>query len=93
MSVRITALVAATVGMMAVSGGASADSISSVENARAKDRAGDYLSRQDRDQLRKYGRTSEADDGVYYDTVYADDIDDDDDDVEFDDDYDDERYE
>ena len=34
---------------------ARADSISSVENARAKERAGYYLDGQDRDNLRKYG--------------------------------------
>ena len=34
---------------------AQADSISSVENARAKERQGAYLSRQDREQLRRYG--------------------------------------
>lgn len=41
---------------------ASADSISSVENARAKDRAGYHVSRQDREKLRRYGRN---DDGYY----------------------------
>ena len=34
---------------------AQADSIGSVENARAKERQGAYLSRQDREQLRRYG--------------------------------------
>ncbi len=34
---------------------AQADTIADVENARAKDRQGSYLSRQDREQLRRYG--------------------------------------
>ncbi len=34
---------------------AQADSISSVENARAKERQGRYLNRQDREQLRRWG--------------------------------------
>ena len=38
---------------------AQADSISSIENARAKERSGYYLSRQDREKLRQYGRESE----------------------------------
>ncbi len=53
-------IAAAACAVMAVSGVSLADSISSVENARAKDRAGDYLNREDREHLRKYGRTSEA---------------------------------
>jgi uncharacterized membrane protein len=51
---------------------AQADSISSVENARAKDRAGLYLSRQDREKLREYGRESEHGWG-YRGYGYADD--------------------
>lgn len=42
---------------------AHADSISAVENARAKDRAGAYLTRQDREHLRRHGAT---DDGWRY---------------------------
>jgi hypothetical protein len=38
---------------------AQADSLSSVENARAKDRAGYYLNRQDREQLRRYGNNED----------------------------------
>lgn len=38
---------------------AQADSISDVEGARAKDRAGYRLSRQDREQLRRYGRNDD----------------------------------
>ena len=34
---------------------AQADSITAVENARAKERAGYYLDRQDREKLRRYG--------------------------------------
>ena len=49
------ATAAAAILMSLGATGASADSISSVENARAKDRAGQRLTGQDRDQLRKYG--------------------------------------
>lgn len=42
--------------LVAAGGGAQAQSISDVENARAKDRAGYYLNRQDRANLRRYGR-------------------------------------
>ena len=35
------------------------NSISRIENARAKERSGYYLSRQDREKLRQYGRESE----------------------------------
>lgn len=49
------ATAAAAILMSLAPTGASADSISSVENARAKDRAGQRLNPQDRDQLRKYG--------------------------------------
>ncbi|MBA2125219.1 hypothetical protein DLM45_03140 [Hyphomicrobium methylovorum] len=38
---------------------AQADSISGVEGARAKDRAGYHLNRQDREQLRRYGRNDD----------------------------------
>lgn len=52
---------------------AQADSISDVEGARAKDRAGYHLSRQDRDQLRRHGANDDSygwrggysDDGYY----------------------------
>ena len=59
---------------------AQADSITAVENARAKERAGYYLDRQDREKLRRYG--SNDDYGHYsygpygydgYDGYYADD--------------------
>ena len=49
---------AAIAVMLASAGGATAamaDSISSVEGARAKERAGYRLTGQDRDDLRKYG--------------------------------------
>jgi hypothetical protein len=56
---------------------AQADSISSVENARAKDRAGYYLTRQDREHLRRYGRNDDYGYGWrgyrdygYYDDYY-----------------------
>lgn len=41
---------------------AKADSISAVEGARAHERAGSYLTRQDREKLRRYGSN---DDGFY----------------------------
>lgn len=56
---------------------AQADSISSVENARAKDRAGYYLSRQDREKLHRYGRNDDYGyrygyrDYGYYDDYYG----------------------
>ena len=48
---------ALTVGaaLIALSGSAFADTIASVEGARARDRAGYHLNRQDREQLRRYG--------------------------------------
>jgi len=51
---------------------AQADSISSVEGARAKERQGRYLNRQDREKLHRYGGNDESwrgyrgyDDGYY----------------------------
>jgi hypothetical protein len=41
-----------------------ADSVSSVENARAKERQGSYLSAQDREQLRRWGGNDSY--GRYY---------------------------
>jgi hypothetical protein len=55
----LAAAAGAAVMMALVTPVAQADSISSVENARAKDRAGYYLSRQDREKLRQYGRESD----------------------------------
>lgn len=56
---------------------AQADSISGVEGARAKDRAGYYLTRQDREHLRRYGRNDDYGYGWrgyrdygYYDDYY-----------------------
>jgi len=58
---------------------AQADSISDVENARAKERQGAYLTREDREALRRYGRNDDW--GYrsygYADGYYADDYDDD----------------
>jgi hypothetical protein len=73
MSIKVT-LAAATAAMLAMSGAAAsvqADSIGEVENARAKDRAGYYTSRQDREKLRRYGRN---DDGYssYSEPYYGD---------------------
>jgi hypothetical protein len=39
---------------------AQADSISSVEGARAKERSGQYLTRQDRERLRRYGSNDDG---------------------------------
>jgi len=38
---------------------AQAQSVGEVENARAKDRQGSYLNRQERDHLRRYGSNSD----------------------------------
>jgi len=56
---NLAAAAGAAVMMVFITPVAQADSISSVENARAKDRAGYYLSRQDREKLRRYGRGEE----------------------------------
>ena len=56
---NLAAAAGAAVMMAFVTPVAQANSISSVENARAKDRAGYYLSRQDREKLRQYGRESD----------------------------------
>jgi len=53
---------AALVAMIVAPSAGWADSISSVENARAKERQGRYLNRQDREQLRRWGSN---DDGRY----------------------------
>lgn len=44
-----------------------ADSIVDVENARAKDRAGYYVTRQDDEKLDRYGNTSQRFNGAYDD--------------------------
>ena len=49
------AIAATAMAMLLAPSMAQADSIGSVENARAKERQGAYLSRQDREQLRRYG--------------------------------------
>ncbi|MGQ0457531.1 MAG: hypothetical protein ACT4OU_10765 [Hyphomicrobium sp.] len=74
--IRIAALAAAIVAS-AFGAAARADSISDVENARAKERAGYGLSRQDREKLRRYGgnddygwRDGYRDEG-YYDDRYG----------------------
>jgi hypothetical protein len=38
---------------------ASADSVTEIENARAKERQGAYLNRRDREQLRRWGGNSD----------------------------------
>ena len=59
------AVAATAIAMLFAPSMAQADSISSVENARAKERQGAYLSRQDREKLRRYG--SNDDYGPVYD--------------------------
>lgn len=53
---------AAVLSALTVSVPASADSISAVEGARAHERQGGYLTRQEREKLRRYGGN---DDGYY----------------------------
>ncbi len=60
---NFAAAVAAALMMAIAAPVAHADSISSVENARIKERSGQHLSRQDRDNLRRYGG---SDDYGYY---------------------------
>lgn len=60
-------------------GAAQANSIGEVENARAKERSGYHLSRQDREQLRRHGANDDSygwrggysDDGYYGDRPYG----------------------
>ena len=59
---RRTIFAAAVVAGLAGGVPAQADSISAVESARAHERAGDYLTREDREKLRRYGGN---DDGFY----------------------------
>lgn len=66
-------LAVAITSVFAVVAPASANSISSVENARAKERAGYYLNDEDVGNLRRYGAQSER--GGRY--GYGDDYDDD----------------
>lgn len=53
---------AALMSAAAFAGSARADSISSIEGARAHERQGSYLTRQEREKLRRYGGN---DDGFY----------------------------
>lgn len=55
MKLNWAAAAGATMMMAFATVSAQADSISGIEGARAKDRAGNYLNRQDREQLRRYG--------------------------------------
>lgn len=57
------------VGMLAPI--AAADTIADVEGARAKQRAGYYLNRQDRDALRRYGGNADYRDRYYSDFDYG----------------------
>jgi hypothetical protein len=56
MSWNKTAAAAAALCLAFVVPAAHADSLSGVEGARAKDRAGRYISRHDASMLRRYGR-------------------------------------
>ncbi len=58
MRLKTTGMVAIA-ALFATGGISQADSISHVENARAKDRAGYYTSRSDREKLRRYGRNDD----------------------------------
>lgn len=55
MNWNFSAAVAAALMMAVASPAAQADSISSVENARIKERSGQRVSRIDRENLRRYG--------------------------------------
>lgn len=52
---RTFSIAGAAMALMLAPAVAQADSISAVEGARAKERQGAYLSRQDTDNLRRYG--------------------------------------
>ncbi len=58
--------VAAMAAMMAPSMAQADLSIGAVEGARAKERQGAYLTRQDRDNLRRYGSNDDYGYGGYY---------------------------
>lgn len=71
-------LISAAVVCGLVPGFAQADSVSDVENARAKERQGRYLNGQDREELRRYGsnddygwRGGPSEDGYYGDRYYG----------------------
>lgn len=57
-----TIFAAAVIAAVAGAAPARADSISAVEGARAHERQGNYLTRQEREKLRRYGGN---DDGFY----------------------------
>ena len=75
----IIAAAGAAIVMTLASPAVQADSIAEVENARAKERSGFYLNRQDREKLRRYGRKVDNSDYSYgygdygygYDNGYA----------------------
>jgi hypothetical protein len=58
-------IAAAALAAALVPAAAQAQSISAVEGARAKDRQGAYLSREDRDNLRRYGSNDDYGYGGY----------------------------
>lgn len=68
---RILTAVFAASAAIACGTAAYADSISSVEGARARERAGFRLTGQDRDNLRKYGSNDDWGYGGYRDRGYG----------------------
>jgi hypothetical protein len=64
------AIAAAAVSVVLAPSLAQAD-MTAVENARAKERAGAYLSPQDRENLRRYGGNDSYGYGYSYDGAYA----------------------
>lgn len=73
MNLKWTGLAGAAAMLFAGAGTTQADSLSDVEGARAKDRAGYYTTRQDREKLRRYGRNDDYRGYGYRDGYYDDD--------------------
>jgi len=67
----IRAIAAAVLAVAAFAPVAYADAIADVEGARAKERAGYYLNRQDRENLRRYGGNADYRDRYYRDFDYG----------------------
>ena len=72
MNKKWTAAIGAAVMVAFAAPVAHADSISGVEGARAKERQGRYLSRQDREELHRYGGNDDYYRGRYRDYGYRD---------------------
>lgn len=77
MKFKWTGFAGAAALLLSGAGATQADSIGEVEGARAKDRAGYYTSRQDREKLRRYGRNDDHRGYGYRDSHYGDNYDDD----------------